>query len=692
MENKAETDEDDDKTKDEEQNEEDETCSTSPLLQLMLTRLVLPLPGVRDLPPEFWNVRAQGLLARFAEAELSESFDKGALGTRKTLATGASSVLEMVGRGILGGVERAGGDGEEEGEQKKKKKQTKKKKATEERDYDEAKAEDLLRAFGDLLEEWAYGDLMERVSQHVTETEDLESFSPAMKAALNYAIINIATFAHHIFTVSPEGQDLLKLIENINTLIPYKMIKQTLRIGNAATMISGMMRLMLAKLSVTSLTNWVGLTANADDGMNLLQRIISLALSWDASEFRKTVDRIEKMKGDGALAEDVLEAVRRHVSLPRGEHLAAREASLRDNKSIVVAILEGCDENLVEELTEAQHALCLEYYAALLSIHDREAITSVLCRQPPDLFTQAIKDVVSAYEPMIRIVHSRIDLRFYLEAVQSFLSDLLRVSRLRKGKSYNNNNITKKRDDGEGTASSKEEDDEGEDDNAGASVEDYVVLLRKHRGMLYKWVHDFARNCPEVWREFPAWGQAIATRFRKPDAEQEDHDDEAKACMEDQLNELVGSLDGSAKEHVLRAVDRHAEYLASVTELSQRRLQAVIDAAARLSTDSSMSVRTRDSEPGIYLSQWQSLLDSTKITPASKQGPPRRGEDVKYISTMGKLGLGGGNSKRRRQGRSKIEEEDGIKAPDVSVVVDALGEAFRDVIRQRGREIDSVRP
>jgi hypothetical protein len=189
MENKAETDEDDDKTKDEEQNEEDETCSTSPLLQLMLTRLVLPLPGVRDLPPEFWNVRAQGLLARFAEAELSESFDKGALGTRKTLATGASSVLEMVGRGILGGVERAGGDGEEEGEQKKKKKQTKKKKATEERDYDEAKAEDLLRAFGDLLEEWAYGDLMERVSQHVTETEDLESFSPAMKAALNYAII-----------------------------------------------------------------------------------------------------------------------------------------------------------------------------------------------------------------------------------------------------------------------------------------------------------------------------------------------------------------------------------------------------------------------------------------------------------------------------------------------------------------------
>lgn len=149
---------------------EDEAAaeSTSPLLQLMLTRLALPLPGVRDLPGEFWHVRVQGLLARFAEAELSESYDKGAMGTRKTLATGASSVLEMVARGILGGVDRAD---------------------AERKAYDEGKAEDLLRAFRDVLEDWAYGPLMEQVSDHVKATEDLESLSPVMKAALDYAII-----------------------------------------------------------------------------------------------------------------------------------------------------------------------------------------------------------------------------------------------------------------------------------------------------------------------------------------------------------------------------------------------------------------------------------------------------------------------------------------------------------------------
>jgi hypothetical protein len=77
---------------------------------------------------------------------------------------------------------------------------------------------------------------------------------------------------HHVFVLSTEGPYLLKLLENVHRLLPYSMIKQTLRIGNAATMLSGMMRLLLAKMGVGALSNWVGLTQDADDGMNLLQR------------------------------------------------------------------------------------------------------------------------------------------------------------------------------------------------------------------------------------------------------------------------------------------------------------------------------------------------------------------------------------------------------------------------------------
>lgn len=84
-----------------------------------------------------------------------------------------------------------------------------------------------------------------------------------------------ASFLHHIFVMSPDGQYLVRLLENLHRLIPYTVIKQTLRVGNAATMINGMVRLVLAKLSVTAMTNWIGLTNNTNDGMNLLQQIIS---------------------------------------------------------------------------------------------------------------------------------------------------------------------------------------------------------------------------------------------------------------------------------------------------------------------------------------------------------------------------------------------------------------------------------
>ena len=82
---------------------------------------------------------------------------------------------------------------------------------------------------------------------------------------------------HYVLVLSPEGPYLLKLVEGIHKLIPYTVIRQTLRIGNAATMINGMTRLLLAKMGVGAISNWFGITQNADDGMNLLQRWVFLS-------------------------------------------------------------------------------------------------------------------------------------------------------------------------------------------------------------------------------------------------------------------------------------------------------------------------------------------------------------------------------------------------------------------------------
>ena len=136
------------------------------------------------------------------------------------------------------------------------------------------------------------------------------------------------------------------------------MIKQTLRMGSTSGMINGMMRLLLAKLSVTSVTNWIGLTANADDGMNVLQRIISLVLSWDASEFRKSADKVEKAKDRPS--DEMLEAIRQYIALNRDEHKTVRHASEEHAQSIITAIFNGSNPALATQLNEQKHAQCLE--------------------------------------------------------------------------------------------------------------------------------------------------------------------------------------------------------------------------------------------------------------------------------------------------------------------------------------------
>lgn len=145
---------------------------TSPLLQTLLLRLVLPAPGIRDLPPEFWSERVQGLLSGLAASGLSESYEKGSVGTRRTLATGASAVIEGVARGCLAGFPRAGlvsggaGGGEEKGE-----------------------AEVLEEGWDGFVRGVVHGDLIEGVCEWLEGTDDLEGYSPVVKAAAEYAII-----------------------------------------------------------------------------------------------------------------------------------------------------------------------------------------------------------------------------------------------------------------------------------------------------------------------------------------------------------------------------------------------------------------------------------------------------------------------------------------------------------------------
>lgn len=136
----------------------------------MLNKFALCNPAIRGFGDEFWQDKIRTLVAKLAEAELSESYDKGAIGSRKALATAASSIAEYVARGMLGGYPVT------KGQEAKKQ-------------YDTNKPEDVIQGFDDLMHGVIYGDLLDDMFEKVKATGKLEDHASVVQAAHEYILL-----------------------------------------------------------------------------------------------------------------------------------------------------------------------------------------------------------------------------------------------------------------------------------------------------------------------------------------------------------------------------------------------------------------------------------------------------------------------------------------------------------------------
>lgn len=147
--------------------------SAAPILQALLSKFILPLPGLRDVRQDFWQERCQSLIEAFEDAELSESYDKGTTGIRKTLTTAVSALIEYPARGCLGGY-------------------PKEEAPSPDRKYDTSKTGDMERAWNDFLQQCTYGSLIEELFAKAAETDQLKNHDPVVQAAHHYVIIKCA--------------------------------------------------------------------------------------------------------------------------------------------------------------------------------------------------------------------------------------------------------------------------------------------------------------------------------------------------------------------------------------------------------------------------------------------------------------------------------------------------------------------
>ena len=142
----------------------------TPVLQTLVTRFLLHLPGLEDVSQGFWPDRIEPFLAALSSANLSESYDKGGLGQRKTVATAISAFLEYPARGYFGGF-------------------LKKDLHSKDKKYNPKKPDDLVYAWEDFRQELVYGDLIDEMFKRTAETDKLEEHPPIVQGTHRYIVV-----------------------------------------------------------------------------------------------------------------------------------------------------------------------------------------------------------------------------------------------------------------------------------------------------------------------------------------------------------------------------------------------------------------------------------------------------------------------------------------------------------------------
>ena len=144
--------------------------SATPVLQTLVARFLLHLPGLKDVSEDFWPSQVQPLLSALSNANLSESYDKGVIGQRRTLSTAISALLEYPTRGYFGGFQKRPLEKED-------------------KKYDLNSPEDITKAWKDFRQELVYGDLIDELFTRTAESDQLSEHSSLVQGTHRFIIL-----------------------------------------------------------------------------------------------------------------------------------------------------------------------------------------------------------------------------------------------------------------------------------------------------------------------------------------------------------------------------------------------------------------------------------------------------------------------------------------------------------------------
>lgn len=354
--------------------------------------------------------------------------------------------------------------------------------------------------------------------------------------------LRVASTIYRVFNAQDDSSENLAQLKRIHSLMPYGLIKLTMRFSNPMTMMRGILDIFLAQ---------------PFGARSLLQRMMSVGLTGDLQEVSKSIEAVEsnlrcaeysqKLKEFVESPQDVKDLIYQEAEIDQIHPIIAvlrssmlsstvSEERLSDAFMSQIAWMESLERNAAFE----QEAQLFAYLSLLLRLYvrrrDKEQFLSLVFDGSTGIL---MRDLVSIFfEPLARVYRAA-SIHNSVSDLSSFVDDLIKVV--------------------------EKADKQTLDRSPDEIVQSFIDLTERHQNSFWKFAHEVHKNDGGLFEALISWIESIIYFMR-------DGSGLEKMDMEQLIRDAGPDLDKAALKRDLEALksfQRSHKYYVAVKAMSK---------------------------------------------------------------------------------------------------------------------------
>ncbi|KAF8913922.1 hypothetical protein CPB84DRAFT_1757921 [Gymnopilus junonius] len=381
------------------------------------------------------------------------------------------------------------------------------------------------------------GDIMGKdglthVFATIKVTSEIRKLPSNYQAVVEWARISLASTVFHMFVASDDASETFAGLKRIHGLMPYFMLKATLKITNPVSMIRNVLDLFLAQ---------------PFGGRSLLQRMFTSSLAEEVKALEEQIEAVKEKVDDQIMCAKI----KQFVYAPREIQAMLKEDALAEQMNLITIVLRSAESPVLsraqmhrlarahkahvaymrhkEDLDcsddddgpQDEDAWLLEDLRVLTHLYSRLKDREQLIELIFEGFTSdLLKDIITIFYAPLAQVYRAASIADSLNDLQNFVNDLIKTV---------------------------EQVEELSQDDPHKTVQDFISLIQRHEQSFYNFVHKVHSKGEGLFDGLMHWIELFLTVIREG--------------LGDSISlEFILPHKGQERAEILNEVDKVAQY------------------------------------------------------------------------------------------------------------------------------------